>query len=227
MTLGRPSRAARSGPSPTNASLAPSSCEQRLCEADDVLPLVERADAQISGAVAVPAERGARLGLVAAAKALEVDTAVDHLHLAERARDARLELAAQVVRDGDHAVRAADDGFGGRLHAANRADIADVAAVGGDDERGARREVGDEAGGDEVVGVNDVRLRAAGDGAGFAEELQVLGASPSAAGQDGQVELVAAAPESVDERDEKRAVVGIVRPRPHLRDEEDPHAREL
>ena len=200
---------------------------ERLCEADDVLPLVERADAQISGAVAVPAERGARLGLVAAAKALEVDAAVDDLDLAERARDARLELAAQVVRDGDDGVRAADDGLGGRLDAADRADVADVAAVGGDDEWGARGEVGEQAGGDEVVGVDDVGLRPAGDGAGRRKSRRYLARPPPRLVSTARSSSWPRRAQRLDERDEERAVVGIVRPRPHLRDEEDPHAREL
>ena len=46
-----------------------------------------------------------------------------------------LELAAQVVRDGDHRRRAADDAARERGDAGDRADVAHVAAVRGDDER--------------------------------------------------------------------------------------------
>ena len=70
--------------------------EARECvgEAHDVLALRERTDAE---------ERGTRKrirGLVRS-EALRVDAHVDHIRLAPRLRQLRLQLAAQVVRDGD------------------------------------------------------------------------------------------------------------------------------
>ena len=92
----------------------------------------------------------------------EVDAAVDHLGLAARLRDPRLELRAEVVGDGDERGCAAGDGAGGRPDARDRADVADVVAVRGHDERCARRERGEQARRDEEVGVDDVRPEAAG-----------------------------------------------------------------
>ena len=86
-------------------------------EADDVLPLVERADAEEAG------RPGRRLG---DREALAVDAARDDLHLAARLGQLRLELAPQVVGDADHRGRPAHDEPRRRGDAGDRADVADV-----------------------------------------------------------------------------------------------------
>ena len=69
---------------------------ERAREADDVLALGQRADAD-------EALAGRRDG-----KALEVDAHVHDLDLADRGGDLALELAPQPVGDGDHRRRATD-----------------------------------------------------------------------------------------------------------------------
>src|ERR671937_1202984 len=66
---------------------------ERLGEADDVLALGQRAEAE---------ERLLAVGLRLDAKALEVDPRVDHLGLAAGLGNLRLELATQIVGNGDH-----------------------------------------------------------------------------------------------------------------------------
>ena len=68
-------------------------------------------------------------------EALEVDARVDDLGLAARLGQPLLELAPQVVRDGDHRRRALDDLPGQARDARDGADVPDVAPVRRDDER--------------------------------------------------------------------------------------------
>ena len=68
-------------------------------------------------------------------KELEVDAAVDDLGLAAGLGDLRLELAAEVVGDGDQRRGAADDESRCGRDSRVGADVADVAPVSGDDER--------------------------------------------------------------------------------------------
>ena len=132
-----PRAAARSGPSPTTARLPAPELGEGLGEPHRVLALVQRPDEHEERRLALPADVGASLGGVAAAEALEVDAAVDHLDAALELGQARDELLPEVVGDGDHARRA----HGAPRRAAEAregADVADVAAVRGDDEPGAR-----------------------------------------------------------------------------------------
>ena len=64
--------------------------------------------------------------------------------------------------------------------AGDRADVGDVLAVRGDDERRARRERGGEAGGNEKVRVRDVRVEPPRDAPGVPDERDVAAASSCA-----------------------------------------------
>ena len=153
------------------------------------------------------------------AEALEVDARVDDLGLAARLRELRLELAAQVVRHGDHRGRALDDAARERGDARDRADVANVAAVRGDDERrvDVRR---DQAGRHEEVRVDDVRLAR---GADAPRELHVAPLAAAAAVEHRELDLVPAVAEGALHLRDEHAEVGVVRPRVHLRHEQDPH----
>ena len=145
---GRPSSSERSGPSPTNVSDPSPSRSNARARRSDVLALAERADAEEGGSLSGVAREGL--------EALEVDAAVDHLGLAPRLGHALLEQPPQVVRDGDHRACAADDQPRRRPDARNPADVRDVLAVSGDDERCASEESAPEARRNEEVRVDDV-----------------------------------------------------------------------
>ena len=151
---------------------------ERVGEAHDVLPLVERADAEKAG------RPGRRLG---DREALAVDAARDDLHLAAGLGQLRLELPPQVVGDADHRRRPPHDEAGRGRHARERADVADVPAVCGDDERGAAGERGDQAGRDEEVRVDHVRPARR---ARPAREGQVAELPARARVEDGELDLV-------------------------------------
>ena len=120
-------RAQRAVADEREASLAEP--RERVGETDDVLALAERADAEERRRVQVT------LCHLARGEALEVDARVDDVRLAARFGQLRLELAAQVVRDGDHGRRALDDAARERRNSRDRADVANVPPVRGDDER--------------------------------------------------------------------------------------------
>ena len=88
---------------------------------------VERADAEEA--------RAAPGGASATENRSQVDAARDDLRLAARLGQLRLELAPQVVGDADHRGRAPHDEPRRGRDARDRADVAHVAAVRGDDER--------------------------------------------------------------------------------------------
>ena len=144
---------ARSGPSPTNVRLPRPSVANASASRTHVLALGQRADVQRTRARSSSARR------LADGEPLEVDARVDHHRLAARLGDLQLELAAQVLRDGDHRRRRARRRA--RVSAAtpgDRADVADVAAVRGDDER--RVDLGrDQPRRDEEVRPDDVGPR--------------------------------------------------------------------
>ena len=180
-------------------------------EADDVLPLVERADAE----EARRARR--RLG---DREALAVDAARDDLDLAARLGQLRLELAAQVVGDADHRCRAPHDESGRRGDPRDRADVADVPPVRGDDERRATGERGDQPGGNEEVRVDHV---GPARGVRPARESQVAELPARTRVEDGQLDLVAARLELVLDLRDERPEVRRVGPGVHLGDEQDAH----
>src|SRR5205814_7038209 len=107
---------------------------ERVGEADDVLALLERADAE-------EARRPVRRRVHG--ELLEVDAAGDDLRLAARLGHLRLELAAEIVGDAYDRRRTPHDEARRRGDARERADVAHVAAVRRDDERRARAEGGD------------------------------------------------------------------------------------
>ena len=207
---------ARSGPSPTKVSEPRPSRANASARRTTFLRSVSEPTCTNAGRLELA--RGRRTS----AEALEVDARVDDLGLAARRGQLVLELAPQVVGDRDHRrgarrrralVSAADAG--------DRADVAHVAAVRGDDER--------------RVGLES---RAARRERGSAPTMTSCGpAAPDPAAELEEAALAAAArsrtassiscPRSRSAcstlRDE-RAEVGVGRPRVHLRDEEDPQA---
>ena len=106
--------------------------------------------------------------------------------------EVRLELAAQVVGDGDHRCRATDDEPGRRADAREPADVPDIPAVRGDDERRAAGEGGDQARRHEEVGVHDVGPEAPGLRERGPGQAEVLLLSRSATVENGTLDVVSA-----------------------------------
>ena len=96
--------------------------------------------------------------------------------------------------------------------------------MGGDDERGARPERGDQSGRNEEVRVDDVRCRAS---EGPSREREVAKLPTCARVEHRAVELVPARDERVLELRDERAQIRCIRARVHLRHEQNPHARSV
>ena len=151
-TPGRPSRRGRSGPSPTKVSVP---CPCRANASARRTTFLRSVSEPTQRKRIGPSRRGHDR------EPVEVDAGADDLGLAARLGQLQLELAAQVLRDADHRRRTAHDEPRGGGDAAQLADVADVAAVRGHDERRPAGERGDEAARDEEVRVDDVGPRRA------------------------------------------------------------------
>ena len=151
-TPGRPSSGAAQRPVADERQRAGADPLEGVRKTHDVLPLDQRPDAEV---------RGRAFGRGLDAEPLQVDAAVDDLDLAAGLRDLRLELVTKVVGDGDDGCGAAHDVARGGPNAGEGADVPDVAAVSGHDERRAGGERGQQPGRDEEVRVDDVRPKAA------------------------------------------------------------------
>ena len=183
----------------------------------DVLALGEAADRHERGPLGRPSAAGRR-----SAEALEVDARVDHDRLPARLGQLQLELAAEVVGDRDHRRSRADDAARvSARDAGNRADVAHVAAVGGDDERRVDRRR-DQPRRDEEVRPDDVGPRRRAHLAPQLEEAPLAAAAPV---EHRELDLVPALAERQLQLRDEDAEVGVVGPRVHLRDEQDPQAR--
>ena len=168
------------------------------------------------------AELAARSLGIAWREALEIDATVDDLCLPGSLRDGCVEPIAQPARHGDHGRSAPDHVAGRGAHSGNRADVGDVLAVGGDDERRVRRQRGGETGRHEEVGVGDVGPEVASDAPRIPEEGEVRTLPAASRAHDRTLELVAAGGELALEVRDEDAEVRVARPRIHLGDEEDP-----
>ena len=173
-----------------------------------------------------PADLRAGRGGIARREPLEVDAAVDHRALRERLGHDLDEPVEQPGRHGDDRVRPPHGELRRRPDRAAAARVLDVLPVGGDDERGAAGEGGEQARRDEEVRVDDVGAEGVRRPQHVDGEPRVTVAA-SAAVDDGPRELVAARLERVLQRRDERAELRRVRPGVHLGDEQDPHAGSL
>ena len=153
-------------------------------------------------------------------EALEIDAAVDDFRLAIGLRHLRDEAVAEPARNGDHARCPPHDMTGRGANAGDGADVGDVLAVGGHDERRASRERSGQAGGNEKVRIRDLRVEPPGDPPGVPEERDVAAASSSGV-HDRVLDLVSSDEELALEARDEDSEVRIVRPRVHLGDEQD------
>jgi hypothetical protein len=96
--------------------------------------------------------------------------------------------------------------------------------VGGDDERRAAGEGGDQARRDEEMGVDDVGLRRR---ARALEQVEVAALPAGTAVEHRELDLVAARAERELDLAHERAEIGRAGAGVHLRDEQDPHGRTL
>ena len=197
---------------PHEDETAPPQALEGLCEPNDILPLGQAADADEDRPVAVPRRRSEQL---------EVDAAVDDMRLALRLGDLQLELAAEVVGDGDQSGRAANDETGCGGDSGIGADVADIAPVGRDDQRLAGRDGRGEAGRDQEVRVHDIGVKSPRDAGGLRCEPEVTTLAAGARVEHRALDLMPPVAERALDLSDERAQIGVVRPRVHLRDEQD------
>ena len=202
------------GPIAEEGQRARAEALESLGEANDVLALAQRAEAE-------EVRSAFRRGLDP--EAFEVEAGVDHLRLAARLGHLELELAPEVVRDGDHCRRATDRQAGERPDPRDRTHVAHVAAVGGDDERRASGQRRGQAGRNEEVRVDDVGPDTACRAERAGREGRVAALPAGAAVEHGPLELVPALAQGALELRHEHAEIGVVGPRVHLRDEQDAH----
>ena len=193
-----------------------SEAREGVGEAEDVLAPDQRRDAE-EARLACRRRRHR--------EAFEVDAGVDHLRLAARLGNLRLELTAQVVGDGDHDHGAPDDQPRRRADPRQPADVAHVAPVRRHDERGAAGERRDQAGRDEEVRVDHVGAKSPRGPQRRGRQREVLALAAAPAIEDRALDDVTACGERLLEAADEDAEVRVGRPRVHLRDEQDLHAR--
>ena len=141
VTRGLPSSCGRSGPSPANVSVPSSRRLKASASRTTFFRSVRPPDAQVGRPALASGARAAGAGSARGRRRCRSPRSC-------RARPGpRLELAPEVVRDGDDRSGAPHDVAVSRRHPAERADVADVLAVRGDDERRAGGERGDQPGG--------------------------------------------------------------------------------
>ena len=199
-------------PVPHEDEPSPTQAFESLGKPNDVLPLGEAADADEDRPITVPRRRGEQL---------QVDAAVDDVSLALRLGNLQLELAAQVVGDGDQGGGTADDEARRGGDSRVGANVADVAAVGGDDERRSGRDRGGEAGWDQEVRVDDIRAKPPRRTRGLRRETEVTTLAAGARIEHRTLDLMTTIGEGALDLGDERAEIGIARPRVHLRDEQD------
>ena len=228
-----------------------SEAREGVGEAEDVLAPDQRRDAE-EARLACRRRRHR--------EAFEVDAGVDHLRLAARLGNLRLEFQPQVVGDCDQRRRVPGNKPCRRAHARVGADVPDVVpwlegaraaivpvrigsgtrlkaleamAAGrpvagttvGLDERGAAGERRDQAGRDEEVRVDHVGAKSPRGPQRRGRQREVLALAAAPAIEDRALDDVTACGERLLEAADEDAEVRVGRPRVHLRDEQDLHAR--
>jgi hypothetical protein len=143
------------------------------------------------------------------------------VRLAARLGDLQLELAAQVVGDRDQRGGASRDETSGLADARVGADVPHVAPMGRDDERRARRQSGREPGRDEEVRIDHVRTEAACGAGGLRGKAEMTPLAAAAAVEHGPFDFMPPVGQRALDLDDEGTEVRVVRPRVHLRDEQD------
>ena len=168
-----PSSAPRSGPSPTKVSVPSPRCSNARARRRTFLRSVSAAEAEKRRTVRLePSVRACGFG-VARSEALEVDAAVDHLGLAAASGTASSSWARNHEETAITVAARRTTWRVARRTPRLRADVRDVLAVRGDDERRARRECSGETCRYEEVRVDDLRIEAPRRASGISEQLEV------------------------------------------------------
>jgi hypothetical protein len=221
-TPGRPSSAQRAVAHEHELALAePLDCP---CQAEHVLALDQRADAEEPHAPRMPADFRPCLLRVTQREPVEVDAAVDHRRLRPGLRHGLDEPVAEPGRHRHDRVGAADGVPGRRAHGSTAARVLDVLAVRRDDEGRAPADGGEQSRRDEEVGVDDVGTEAAA-GPQHVERQMGMPASAARPVDHRPRELVPSLLERLFERGDEGPERRRTGARVHLGDEEDPHAR--
>jgi hypothetical protein len=156
----------------------------------------------------------------------EIDARVDDMHFALGVRNLRLELAPEKVGNGDHRVRSAHRRCGRGRHARDGADVANVAAVRGENQVRAdpsRREGRSRARREEEMRVDDVGMKPARLGERASRQASVLGRRAAPVVDHHAGDVVSGSLELVRELLYEDAEVGSRRAGIHLRNEQDTH----
>ena len=191
---------------------------ERCRQSEHVLARRQRADAE---------KPGRTVRRRSHAEAVEIDPGGDDVGLPSRLGDLRLELAAEILGNGNHGGRTARHETGRRGDAVQGADIADVAPVRRHDERRARRQRGDQPRGDEKVRIDDVGAERASSLERHARERPVPREAAGAAVKHGSLDDVTAVGERRLEVADEDSEVRVGGTGIELRDEQDAHARIL
>ena len=131
------------------------------------------------------------------------------MRLALRLGDLQLELAAQVVGDGDQRGGAADDEARCGGDSGVGADVADVAPVGRDDQRRAGGDRGGEAGRDQEVRVHDIGAKSPRDAGRLRCEPEVTTLAAGARVEHRALDLVPPVAERALDLSDERAQIGV------------------
>ena len=173
VTFGASSSAARSGPSPTNASRPrPSDANASARRTTFLRSISEPTQRKAGPSPSQPSSRRASAA-GRGENASRSTPQIGDLDLRLGRRDPVGEATGEPARVGDHRGGAADHPAGGRGDAGDPAEVGDVLAVGHHDERRAGGAGGERAGGpgrEEEVGEDDVGPEAAGRRAGLADQ---------------------------------------------------------
>ena len=214
----------RAGADDRKAALADAG--EGVHERQHVLALVECADEQVEGRVALPAEAHARLAAVARAEKLHVDAAVDHVDLVGELGQLGHQPHAQPVGNGDHPARALRRAPRERLRQAAPLDVAHVGAVGCQDHGNAHGPGGAGCGGAgkrQEVPVHNIRPEPLRRALRVARQLQVLEPPEAALVDRDDLELVPLRLELAADLGDEGPEVGLRLARPHLADYENLH----
>ena len=210
----RPSSAAAQRPVADERERAAAEPRERVGEPHDVLALGQRPDVRRTPATRAPPRAPRRAKRSRSTP--ESTTSV----LPRASGSLRSSSRRRYSETRDHRRRAAYDAPRQRRDARHRADVADVAAVRGDDERRVHLDANSPDGTRKCAQTTSGRRGRADTACRSSRKRALAAAAPV---EHRELDLVPALAQRVLQLRDERAEVGVGRPRVHLRDEQDPH----